>query len=57
MYEIPFAVDGPELLYVTLLFTVLPATEVGGTDTVVVTSAIGEIAVVPSAESGCALAP
>ena len=42
----PVAVDGPLLLNVTEALTVAPATADGGTVTVVVTSASGEIAVV-----------
>ena len=56
-YVIPLVVDGPLLLYVVVALTVLPATAVGGTVTLVVTSASGEIAVVPLALSVSVLAP
>ena len=57
VYVTPAAVDGPLLLYVTFPDTVLPAMADAGIDTVVATSAIGEIAVVPLAESGSVFAP
>ena len=53
----PAAIDGPLLVKLTVPLTVLDATAVAGTETVVVTSASGEIAVVADAESGAALAP
>ena len=57
VYVTPDAVDGPVFVYVTDALTVLPATAVGGTETEVVTSASGEIAVVSRAESAFAFAP
>jgi len=45
----PAAVEGPLLLNVTVLVTVLPAFALAGTLTVVVTSAIGVMAVEPLA--------
>ena len=53
----PAAVDGPPLLNVTVPLTAVPAAAVAGTDTVVVTSARAEIAVVPLEVSGCVLGP
>jgi hypothetical protein len=57
VYVTPAAVDGPEFPYVTVPFTVLPAVADAGTDTDVVTSASGEIAVVPVAVSGSTFGP
>jgi hypothetical protein len=57
VYVMPAAVDGPEFPNVTVPFTVLPAVAEAGTDTDVVTSASGEIAVVPVAVSGSVLGP
>ena len=51
------AVDGPALLNVIEVLTVVPAVAVAGAVTAVETSASGEIAVVAVALSGCALAP
>ena len=42
---------------VTVPLTVVPAGALGGTLTLAVTSAMGEVAVVDDAVSGCALAP
>jgi hypothetical protein len=53
----PDAVDGPLLAKVTEPATMLPALAVAGTTTVVVTSAIGVMAVEPLAVSGATLAP
>ena len=57
VYVTPAALDGPLLVKLTVPLTVLEATAVAGIETVVVTSASGEIAVVADAESGAALAP
>jgi hypothetical protein len=51
------AVEGPLLLKVTVPVTVLLTLAVAGTETVVVTSAIGVIVVLPLAVSGAALLP
>ena len=57
VYVTPAAVDGPEFPYVTVPFTVFPAVAEAGTETDVVTSASGEIAVVPVAVSGRTFGP
>jgi hypothetical protein len=57
VYVTPEAVDGPAFPYATVPFTVLPAAAVGGTETDVVTSASGEIPVVPVAVSGSVFGP
>lgn len=56
-YVIPADVDGPVFAYVTVPLTVAAATAVGGSDTVVVTSAIGDNAVVALALSGSVFGP
>ena len=53
----PCASDGPALENVTLALTVEPAVAIAGAETVVVTSASGETAVVPVALSGSVFGP
>ena len=57
VYATPLAVDGPELLYVTVPLTVLPAAALAGTLTATVTSATAEIAVVSVAAFGRTFKP
>jgi hypothetical protein len=53
----PAAVDGPLLVNVIGTLTVLPALALAGAVSVVITSAIGVMAVLPLAVSGAAFTP